>query len=84
MLPERHAALGQGAVHGAGKGGQGLHLAVDVDLEQRGQEVARIDHQAGLVGIERDGLGGFAGAVDDGGGEALATNCPGGPLAVYY
>ena len=56
-------------------------LAVHVDLEDRGQEVAGEDQLLGLVEVEGDRLGRLARAVDDGRNLALATNGPGGPLA---
>ena len=56
-------------------------LAVDLDVVQRRQEVAGIDFVADVDVIDSDGERGFVGSVDHGRGTALATNCPGGPLA---
>src|SRR5215210_6967175 len=60
--------------------GAGL-LTVDLDLEHGGEEMPGEDQPAGLVEVEGDRRRRGAGAVDDGGYAALATNGPGGPLA---
>jgi hypothetical protein len=56
-------------------------LAVDVDLEDRGQEVAGEDQLLGLIEVEGNRLGRLTGTVDNSWNLALATNSTGGPLA---
>ena len=56
-------------------------LALDVDLELRGQEVTREDQLVGGLVIERNGDWCFAAAVDHGGDATLTTNGACGPLA---
>ena len=58
-----------------------LLVALDVDLEHRRHETAIIDELLGFLELDRNGLGGLACAVDDGGYIALAANGSGGPLA---
>ena len=60
--------------------GAGL-LAVDLDLEDRGEEVAGEDQPLGFVEIEGDSGGRLTGSIDHRGYFALASNGPGGPLA---
>ena len=58
-----------------------LLAALDVDLEDRGQELARIDELVEVFVVDRDRLGRLAAAVDDSRYAAFATNGAGGPLA---
>ena len=55
--------------------------AVDVDIVDAGQELAGEDALAQFGMVERDGERGLVVTVDDAGYAALATHCPGGPLA---
>ena len=74
----------QVALHGvdlvvAGDGA--LDGAVDVDLEDRGQEAAGVEQERGFLAVQRDADRGLLGAVDDGGHFVFTTHCTGGSLA---
>ena len=58
-----------------------LLAAVDVELENRGQEVAGVDELVELLEVDRNRLGLFAAAINDAWNAAFATNRAGGPLA---
>ena len=58
-----------------------LLAALDVDLEDRGQELTRIDELVEVFEVDRDRLGRLAAAIDDSRNAAFATNGAGGPLA---
>src|ERR1700730_15271924 len=58
-----------------------LRGAVDVDIVDAGQKLARIDALAQLGMVQRDVERGLIVAVDDAGHPALATYRPRGPLA---
>ena len=56
-------------------------LAIDVDLENRGEEVARVDQLVNFAVGERNRRRRFAAAIDDGWNFAFTTYAAGGPLA---
>ncbi len=56
-------------------------LAVEIDVEKRGEEVTREDVQAQGLVIERDGQRGLVVTIDHGWHAASTTFCAGGPLA---
>ena len=58
-----------------------LLAAADVELEDRGQEVAGVDELVELLEIDRDRLRLLAAAINYAGYAAFATNGAGGPLA---
>ena len=58
-----------------------MFRAVHVEIANGGEEVARIDPLLQLLEVERDADRLLAVAVDHAGHAALATHCPGGPLA---
>ena len=55
--------------------------AFDLEFENGGQKVARVDELIDVLVVDRDRLGLQAAAIDDGGNAAFATNGAGGPLA---
>src|SRR5262249_60329116 len=55
--------------------------AIDLEIVQRGEKVARIDALTDLVAVERNGERRLVVAVDHARHTAGATFCPGGPLA---
>ena len=58
-----------------------LLAAIDLKLEDRGEEVAGVDELVDVLVVDRNRLGFHAAAIDDGGNAAFATNGAGGPLA---
>ena len=58
-----------------------LNLALDVDVENRGEEVTSIDELVQCLVVEADGLGCFAAAIYDAWYTVLTANAAGGPLA---
>ena len=56
-------------------------LAIDIDFENRGQEVARVNQLVHVAVAQRDRGRRFAATIDNAWNFAFTTNAAGGPLA---